>query len=151
MKRLEYKIEINADAMRVYHTILGKDTYAQWAEVFGSTSTAQGTWEEGSEMRFIGTDEEGNEGGMISKVEKNIPGKVIELSHQGYIQNGVVHSGAESDWYGAQEIYGMTEKNGITHLTVEIDTEDSHAAYFEEKYPEALRRIKSLAEINRGG
>lgn len=151
MKRLSFKIEINADATRVYHTILGKDTYAQWAEIFNPSSTAQGTWEEGSEIRFLGKDQDGKVGGIISTVVKNTPGRYIELRHQGYIEKGVEHTDESNPWYGAQEIYTLSEKNGITCLSIELDTDTSHEEYFLEKYPEALQRIKYLAEINRSG
>lgn len=148
MERLVFKIDINADAARVYQTIIGADTYPQWAEIFDPTSRVEGSWDEGSEIRFVGTDEAGKTHGMISKVTANKPHKLIELTHQGHIRDGKDYVGESVSWAGAQQKYHLDEHNGVSTLRVEIDSEPDFVEYFQKTYPEALKRIKALAEVN---
>jgi hypothetical protein len=70
MKKLQFKIVINALVNKVFDLMLGisnKSTYEQWTALFNPTSTYEGNWEKGSKMLFIGIDEQGEKGGMVSE------------------------------------------------------------------------------------
>ena len=62
MKKVQYKVSINAPSSKVYDCMLGindKLTYEQWTALFNPTSTYEGSWIKGSKMLFIGIDEKG--------------------------------------------------------------------------------------------
>ena len=47
MKKLQFKVSINAPVTKVYDFMLGtnsKTTYEQWTSVFNPTSTYEGSW-----------------------------------------------------------------------------------------------------------
>ncbi|MCB0463765.1 MAG: SRPBCC domain-containing protein, partial [Flavobacteriaceae bacterium] len=80
MKKLQFKIDINASAQKVYNTMLGIEnieTYEQWTAEFNPTSTYEGNWDKGSKIYFVGTDENGKRGGMVSEIADNIPFKFV--------------------------------------------------------------------------
>lgn len=74
MKKLEFRIEINASAQKVYEAMLGlndKSTCEYWTATFNPTSTYEGSWTKGSKILFVGVDESGKKGGMVSEVVEN--------------------------------------------------------------------------------
>lgn len=89
MKKLQFKVNINAPHEKVFDIMLGisnKSTYEQWTVMFNPTSTYEGTWEKGSKMLFIGIDEKGEKGGMVSEVFENLPNRFISVRHYGLIK-----------------------------------------------------------------
>ena len=52
----------------------------------------------------------------------------------------------DSEWTGASESYILTEKEGITELTAEMDSSLEYKSYFEGMFPKALEVIKRLSE-----
>ena len=66
MKKLQFKININAPVNTVYDMMLGlsnKSTYEQWTAMFNPTSSYEGSWDKGSKILFVGVDEKGEKGG----------------------------------------------------------------------------------------
>jgi len=62
MKKLQFKVSINAPDAKIYDFMLGinsKSTYEQWASLFNPTSTYKGSWDKGNKILFIGVDEKG--------------------------------------------------------------------------------------------
>jgi uncharacterized protein YerC len=49
-------------------------------------------------------------------------------------------------WAGGHENYSFEEKDGITTITVDIDTIDEYLDYFNDTYPVALDKLKEFAE-----
>ena len=50
MKKLQFKVSINAPVTKIYDFMLGtnsKSTYEQWTSLFNPTSTYEGSWGEG--------------------------------------------------------------------------------------------------------
>ncbi|MDP2301676.1 MAG: SRPBCC domain-containing protein [Ignavibacteria bacterium] len=151
MKKLQYKIEINAPAEKVYNTMLGInniETYQQWTAVFNPSSTYKGNWEKGSKILFIGTDENGNTGGMVSEIAENIPNKFVSIRHCGVLQGEKeITEGPEVDkWAGGLENYSFEEINGVTIVSVETDTIEEYVNYFDEHWPKALEKLKEIVE-----
>lgn len=151
MKKLQYKIEINAPVEKVYSTMLGIDnieTYKQWTAVFNPSSTYKGNWEKGSKILFIGTDENGKTGGMISEIAENIPNKFVSIRHFGVLQDEKeITEGPEVEkWAGGLENYSFEEMNGVTIVSVETDTIEEYINYFEEHWPKALEKLKEIVE-----
>lgn len=151
MKKLQFKIEINTTAQKVYETMLGlndKKTYEHWTSVFNPTSTYDGSWEKGSKILFVGCDENGKKRGMVSKVEENEPSKFVSILHYGFLdgENEITTGEQVEKWAGGHENYTFQENNSITTLTVDIDTIDEYLDYFNQTYPKALEKLKEILQ-----
>jgi uncharacterized protein YndB with AHSA1/START domain len=146
--KLHFTIEINAPVDKVYQKMLGEKTYAEWTAEFNPTSHFVGSWEKGSKILFIGCDQDGNEGGMVSKIKENIKNEFVSIEHVGIINNGEeITSGPEVEgWAGALENYTYEEKDGKTILSVDMDSNEEYKSYFENTYPKALEKLKSMCE-----
>ena len=151
MKKLQFTKEIKAPANKVYEVMLGlknKNTYEQWTAVFNPTSTYEGSWEKGSKILFTGVDENGKKGGMVSEIEENQPGKFVSIKHKGILDGDTEITSGElvEKWAGSHENYSYTEQNGVTTLTVEIDTVEDYVDYFMNMYLSALDKLKEITE-----
>ncbi len=151
MKKLQFKIEINATAQKVYETMLGlndKKTYEHWTSAFNPTSTYEGSWEKGNKILFVGCDENGKKGGMVSKIEENEPAKYVSILHYGFLdgENEITTGEHVEKWAGGHENYTFQENNSITTLTVDIDTIDEYLDYFNQTYPKALEKLKEILQ-----
>lgn len=148
MKTINFEIEIKAPAKKVYETMIGDKTYQAWTSVFNASSHAKGSWTKGSKILFIGTDEQGKQGGMVSRILENIPNKYISIEHYGMLKEGAeILSGPEVErWAGSLENYTFNEKGGHTTLLVALDSDEEYKSYFEEMWPKALAKLKSLCE-----
>ena len=151
MKKTKFTQIIEAPIAKVYDAMLGisnKATYEQWTAVFNPTSTYQGNWQEGSRMYFVGENEKGEKGGMISEIVKNNINSFVSIKHIGMLQGGteILEGPDVEPWAGCLENYLLEESNGVTKVTVEMDTVEGHEKYFEETYPKALQKLKKIAE-----
>jgi len=151
MKKLQFKTNIHAPVAKVYDTMLGlkdKATYEAWAAEFNPTSTFEGNWEKGTKILFIGTDENGEKGGMVSEIAENIPHKFVSIRSCGILKGDTeITEGEEvEEWTGVLENYTFEEHDGLTTVTVDMDTTEGYADYFNETYPKALSKLKSIIE-----
>ena len=151
MKKLQFRKDIQAPAEKVYNTMLGIgniETYEQWTSEFNPTSTYEGSWEKGAKMYFIGTDENGKRGGMVSEIADLTPLKFVSIRHCGILDGETeITEGAEVEkWAGGLENYSFHEDSDFTTVTVEIDVMEDHLDYFESAWPQALDKLKELAE-----
>ncbi|HMR84938.1 MAG TPA: SRPBCC domain-containing protein [Niabella sp.] len=151
MKKLQFKTNIHAPIAKVYNTMLGLDdkaTYEAWVAEFNPTSTFEGSWEKGTKILFIGTGEDGEKGGMVCEIAENIPNKFVSIRSYGILKGETeITEGEEIEkWTGGLENYTFEENNGITTVTVDIDMADDYVDYFNETYPKALSKLKSILE-----
>lgn len=149
MKKLHYEIMIQAPREKVWKSMLEDASYREWTTVFNpGGSYYEGEWKEGSKMLFLGPGEDGKLGGMVSRIAKCTPYEFVSIEHMGQIDNGVEDTTSEKvkAWSGAHENYTFTEKDGGTHLAVDVDTVDDFVSYMEDTWPKALAKLKSLAE-----
>ena len=151
MKKIQFNLTIHAPANKVYDAMLGinkKSTYEQWTALFNPTSTYEGSWNKGSKMLFIGTDEKGEKGGMVSEIVDNTPNRFISIRHYGLVQANVeITEGAEVEkWANGFENYTFEENNGITTVTVDLDTTEDLLDYMNQTYPKALDMLKEICE-----
>ncbi|MFT2007113.1 SRPBCC domain-containing protein [Pontibacter sp. 13R65] len=145
---LHFEISIHARAEKVYQTMLDKKQYSTWTAIFSPTSHYKGSWEKDAKIMFLGEDKEGNIEGMVSRIKENIPNKFVSIEHLGMVCNDVeITSGAEvAGWAGAMENYTFSEENGLTLLSIDVDTNQEHKAYFSEAWPKALQELKAICE-----
>jgi uncharacterized protein YndB with AHSA1/START domain len=145
--KMTFEVLIKASPEKVYQAMLDDKSYRDWTSEFSPGSHYKGSWEKGSKILFIGPGENGVMG-MVSRIEENIPSKFVSIKHLGLVENGVeVISGPSVEgWAGAFENYTFQEKDGMTLLKVELDSNEEFKGYFETTWPKALNRLKSLCE-----
>jgi len=151
MKKLQFKVSINAHVTKVYKFMLGinsKSTYEQWTALFNPTSTYEGSWDKGNKILFIGVDEKGEKGGMVSKIAENIPNRFVSIQHYGLLKaDKEITVGPEVEkWANGFENYTFEENSGTTTVTVDLDTTEDFLGYMNETYPKALDKLKELCE-----
>ncbi|MBK7763482.1 MAG: SRPBCC domain-containing protein [Bacteroidetes bacterium] len=160
MKKLQFKVIINAPASKVYDIMLGingKSTYEQWTALFNPTSTYEGIWDKGNKILFVGVDEKGEKGGMVSRIADIIPNQFVSIQHYGLFKAGEeITEGPEVEkWANGFENYSFEENNarldeavgqGTTTLTVDLDTTEDFVDYMNKTYPKALEKLKEICE-----
>jgi hypothetical protein len=151
MKKLQFKININAPLAKVYDYMLGinnKSTYEQWTALFNPTSTYEGSWIKGNKIHFIGIDEKGETGGMVSEIAEIIPNRFVSIRHYGLVKAGIeIIEGPDVEkWANGFENYSFEESNGIVTVNVDLDITEDFADYMNDVYPKALAKLKELCE-----
>ncbi|MCR5887002.1 SRPBCC domain-containing protein [Hymenobacter sp. J193] len=144
MKKTRFSTTIQAPKEKVWRVLWDDSSYSLWTEPFSPGSRAITDWQEGSKVVFTASDE----GGMYSVIEKKIPNEFMSFKHLGELKDGQEQpwDAKNQDWAGALENYTLTETDGATTLLVEIDIAEDHQPYFEEAFPQALAKVKALAE-----
>jgi hypothetical protein len=149
MQKLHFSILINAPKEKVWHTMLDDKPYREWTKAFSEGSYYKGSWEKGSKILFLGPDPEtGEEGGMVSRIAENKQYEYISIEHLGIVHNGVEDTTSEEakKWAPAFENYTFNEKDGKTEVLVDTDTDEKEAETFSKMWPEALKKLKEIAE-----
>ena len=143
-----YTIHIDATREKVWDTMLGADTYREWTEPFMAGSYYEGTWEEGSEIRFLAPHDTGDAQGMVSRVKQSRKPEIVSLEHFGIVARDVVDTESElaKRWVPSTETYTFTETDGGTDVNVDVDVAEEHVEEFARSWPEALQRLKTIAE-----
>lgn len=144
MKKLEFETTINAPREKVWGLLWDDASYREWTAIFSEGSRAITDWQTGSKVLFVNADNDG----MISMIAQNTPNEYMSIKHLGMVQNGVedLEDAKGKEWYGAMENYTLTDVNGHTHLKVDIDITEEHEDYFRESWPQAMAKIKEMAE-----
>ena len=139
MKLLKFKTSINASKEKVWSTLWNDTTYRQWTSAFTTGSHAVSDWNEGSKINFL----DGNGSGMFSIIDKKVENQQMIFKHLGDIVNGTE---VITEWSGAKENYLLSENNGVTELTVTLDTADEYVSYMTDSFPKALALLKEITE-----
>ena len=140
MKKLEFTIEINASAEKVWDVLWEDENYRNWTSTFIKGSYYKGELQEGNEILFLSPGEHG----MFAVVEKMTPLKSMHFKHYGEVLDGVRQERTYDE--NAIEQYDLTETEVGTKLTVTINTEEEYITYFTNSFPRALNAIKEIAE-----
>jgi hypothetical protein len=148
MQKLNFSIVINASKEKVWNTMLEDKTYRIWTEVFSKGSHFIGDWSRGSKILFLGPNENGEMGGMVSRIKENKLYEYISIEHLGVVENGKedTTSDAVKQWAGSLENYTFKNKDDKTELLVDMDINDEYKEMFEGMWPDALQKLKELAE-----
>lgn len=144
MVTLEYQISINAPAQKVWEVLFSKETYSEWTQFFMPGSQMKTDWQIDGKTYF--TDAKGD--GMVSTIKSlNEPYEVI-FSHLGMVKDGVEDTKSKEviEWSGAQEKYFLTEKEGITELRTELQTDKNWEADMNNGFTKGFEVVKKLAE-----
>lgn len=138
---LHFSIDIAAPRDKVWRVLWDDASFRDWSSVFAEGSYAVSDWNEGSRIQFI---DPSSHSGMAGVIEKKRQGEFISFRHEAEIKDGKVQPPAE--WSGAHENYTLTTNGGKTTVTVDLDAPDEYRQMFEGKFPQALQRVKTLAE-----
>ena len=146
MEKQEFKISIDAPREKIWNILWGKTTYPEWTAPFAEGSRVETDWQKGSRAVFY----DGENNGMISTIAENIPNEYMSIKHLGTIIKGVedMDSEATKQWAGALENYTLKTVNGKTELVVDMDITEKYKDYFLRTWPQALDKVKELAESN---
>ena len=147
MQKINLSTSINATKEKVWQALWADENYRKWTSAFCEGSYAEtDNWKEGSEVKFL--DPKGS--GMISKVVANKPNEFMSFEHLGEIKEGVEDRTGDKvkEWVGARENYALKETADGTTLYVDMDIADEYKDMFSAMWPEALDKIKALAENN---
>ncbi|HYH56729.1 MAG TPA: SRPBCC domain-containing protein [Anseongella sp.] len=145
MKELEFKISIAADRQKVWNTMLGPETYKEWAGASWPGSYYEGEWKEGGNLKFVSP--EG--GGTMATIVESRPHEFILARHIAVINSDGTEdrdSEVAEGWVGTTEAYTFTQSNGRTELKVTIDTYPEWEGMFREGWPGALAELKKICE-----
>ncbi len=141
MTEMQFSVEINAPKERIWETLWGDKTFRDWAGIVDPGTYMVGELAEGSVVQFNSA--EGY--GVTSTIARLTPKEYILFKHKADTKDHGASS-REEQWTGGSESYKLTEKNGITTLTLEFDVPAKLRRTMEVTYPKALSRIKELSE-----
>lgn len=145
MKRQRYEQSINASREQVWKVMWNDRNYPEWTAPFAEGSRAETDWQEGSRIIFLNGEGEG----MISKIKTREEPELMVFQHLGMVDKEGKEdfdSDKVKKWAGAEEIYHYRTENGNTTLEVEMDVDEEYKDYFEKVWPQALQKVKELAE-----
>ena len=142
MKTIEFSIEINAAKECVWATLWEDATFRDWASLIDEGTYMKGIMKEGNEIQFLSSV---NGYGVTSLIAKLDPNEYVLFRHRADTQN-TGQQEREKEWTGGTESYSLSEKNEVTILIVKIDVPQEQEETFFIRIPEALERIKTLAE-----
>ena len=85
---------------------------------------------------------------MVSRIAKCRPYEFVSIEHLGIVNDGVEDTTSDEarKWAPAYENYTFTEKDGMTELVVDSDTDEEQAAEFGKMWQVGLQRLKEIAE-----
>ena len=144
MEKLEFKIEIDAPAKRVWFSLWDDFFYRDWTRVFCEGSYMLTNWELGGRVQFLSP----NGSGMYSVLSEKVDFERMCFTHIGEIQGfqELPLDNKSKLWSGGQENYYLQELNGKTILTIRMDITKEHKEYFLSAFPKGLDRVKQNAE-----
>ena len=154
MERNEFKILIDAPQSRVWEVLWGNTSYPSWTSAFMEGSrvesdkpSEENIWRKGNKIRFLGPGDEG----MFSEIAENRNNEFMSFRHLGVVTKGVadLNSPQSKQWAGSMENYSLRNVGGQTELTVAMDITEEYLKYFQKAWPQALEKIKHLAEEKR--
>lgn len=146
MEKVTFNIAINAPREKVWEVLWNDSSYREWTSVFSEGSKVETDWQKGGKVLFL----DGQGHGMVSTIAEKIPNEYMSFKHLGEVKDGVEDTTSErvKEWAGAMENYTLKGEGGKTELIVDLDIEDAHKAQFEKMFPQALSKVKQLAEQN---
>lgn len=148
MEKLHFDIIIHASPDKVFKTMLADKTYREWTSEFNPTSRFEGSWEKNAKILFVGTSAEGKREGMVARIKDLIPNEYVSIEHYGLVNGDEeITTGQEIEaWAGSHENYSFNAVPDGTKVNVELDSNEEFKSYFEESWPRALARLKSICE-----
>lgn len=142
-KVIRKSADISAPRSKVFEVLVDDECTKRWFAEFGEGAHAETTWEEGSKASF--TDDSGS--GLVGIVMVNRPGELLSVKYTGIVADGVEDYDSElaKEVIDMMETYVLTEKDGITTLSVDVDMSEEYYDVMSEAWDNALKKISELA------
>ena len=146
MEKVTFNIAIDAPREKVWDTLWNESSYSEWTAVFSEGSKVETNWQKGGKVLFL----DGKGHGMVSTIAEKIPNEYMSFRHIGEVKDGVEDTTSErvKEWAGCMENYTLKAEDGMTELIVDLDIAEAHKDYFNKIFPQALSKVKQLAEQN---
>jgi hypothetical protein len=148
MKPMHFEIVIDADPERVWAAVVEVGPFEEWTRVFHEGSTFEGGWEKGEAIRFVAPEGDGERVGLVSEIAESRRPEFISIRHLGLLRGDAedLSSAEARRWTPAFENYTLIPLCGGTRFVVDVDVNDDLTGIFAELWPEALRRLRAVAE-----
>jgi uncharacterized protein YndB with AHSA1/START domain len=148
MKKLTFKIEINATVEHVFDTMVDPIHLLEWMSVFSTDSSFEGKWEKGESVIFKCFNEKGELCGLVCRIEEFIPNELIYIQPYGTLENGILFDKGEKvlGLDSTYEKYIFNQRENTTELIIEASAMDDYVQFFNETWPIALLKIKDICE-----
>jgi uncharacterized protein YndB with AHSA1/START domain len=148
MKKLEFNIDINADAQEIWDTIVDPKKYKEWVSASFPGSYFEGKWKQGENLRFLSPDG----GGTLANLVEVKPNEFIAAKHVAVInKDGSEDRTSEmaKGWIGTTEVYTISKNKSGSQFKVEMDNVNPEwETMFADSWPKLLAKLKELAERN---
>jgi len=148
MKKLEFKIDINGSAKKVWETMFNPESFREWISASYPGTYYKGQLKKGENLKFLSAD---NAGTLAAIVELR-PFEYILTKHIAAINSdGTEDRNSEKakSWIGTTEAYTFTERNGKTEVKVEINADPEWEKMFTDAWPKGLKKLKEITERSR--
>lgn len=150
MKKLEFKIDINASAKKVWDTFLDPESFKEMISASYPGSYYKGQWKKGENVKFLSA----KEGGTLVNIVELRPYEYILAKHVAVINaDGTEDRTSEQakGWIGSTEEYNFTERNGKTEVKIIVNTTPEWEKMFSEGWPNNLKKLKQICERSKVG
>ena len=150
MKKLEFKIDINASAKKVWETFLNPESFKEMISASYPGSYYKGQWKKGENVKFLSA----SEGGTLANIVELRPYEYILAKHVAVINaDGTEdrNSAQAKGWIGSTEEYNFTERNGRTEVKIVVNTTPEWEKMFSDGWPNNLKKLKEICERARVG
>ena len=150
MKKLEFKIDINAPAKKVWELMLGLESFKEMMTASYPGSYFKGQWKKGENIKFLSPDGSGTLANIVElRIYEYILAKHIAVINEDGTED---RSGEKAKtWIGTTEAYNFTERNGKTEVKVEVNTTSDWEKMFSEAWPKLLKKLKEMSERSKVG
>lgn len=147
MKKLEFSIDINADAHKIWNAIIDPVKYQKWVGAAFPGSYFEGEWKQGENLRFLGPN---GGGGTLANLETVKPNEFIAAKHVAVInKDGSEDRTSEmaKGWVGTTEVYTISKNKNGSHFKVEMEILNPEwESMFADSWPKMLGKLKEVAE-----
>ena len=139
---MPFTIEIQASKEKVWSTLWDDKTFRDWGNIIDEGQYKVGEMKEGNEVQFISSV---SGYGVTSLIDRLTPNEFVSFRQMADTKESGEQE-REKEWTGGEESYSLSEKDGFTTVTVELDVPAGQEETFEVRFPKALERVKILAE-----
>lgn len=143
-KTIRKSIEIYAAKEEVWNVLQSDESTRIWYAIFSEGTHAETDWKIGSKAVF----KDNSKCGIVGKIIENKPGEMLSIEYEGILQDG--KEDYESDMAksikGVRETYLLSEKGGLTSLSISCDMSEDYFEKMSLAWDKALVKIKELSQ-----
>jgi uncharacterized protein YndB with AHSA1/START domain len=141
---IKKSVEINAPKKKVWDVLLNPKFINTWTSEFSEGSHVEAHWSVGGTVLY----KDKNGYGLKGKVTDNKPNELLRVEYEAVLRAGVedYESSEFENWKGCSDTYLLSEKNVVTHLSIESTVPTDYFESFSSLWDKALNKIRELSE-----